>query len=125
MKTVSIVSHTVRGCPTPGSCTFSASGAIDDQGAVETTVDAHALPSPVVGTAQAVRKFIGSKGSLTIRLETVMRPTDDPAVFHEEGRWVVTSATGTYADLDGQGSMSGSRNFDTQSLDATYDGKLR
>jgi hypothetical protein len=101
-----------------------AAGAGGQQGLV-VPVQAFALPAPVVGTAQSVRKFIGAKGSLTIRLNTNMRPTDDPAVFHEEGRWVVISATGMYADLDGQGSMSGSRNFDPQSLDVTYVGQLR
>jgi hypothetical protein len=99
---VSIDAHLVRGCPTADSCVFAATGAIDDQSVIKLeSVKAFALPSPVVGTAQYVRTFIGIKGSLTIRLESRIRPTDDPAVWREEDRWVVVSATGSYAPLDG------------------------
>jgi len=120
---VSINAHSVRGCPTADSCVFTATGAIDDHGVIKLeSVQAHALPSPVVGTAQYVRTFIGTKGSLTIRLESRIRPTDDPAVAREEGRWVVVSATGSYASLNGWGSESGSFNFETASLDVTYVG---
>lgn len=126
MNQVTIQAHTVRGCPTPDSCRFSASGAITDEGLVETEdFRAFAIPAPVVGTAQWVRTFNGAKGSLTIRLNTIMRPTDDRAIWHEEGRWVVISGTGDYAQLDGQGSESATRNFNTQSLDATYIGQIR
>lgn len=123
---VSIRVHMERGCPAPDSCTFSASGAINDQGiVVADSIKAFALPSPVVGTAQYVRTFIGELGSITTRLESRIQPTDDPAVWHEEGRWVVVSATGMYAELDGWGNETGTRNFGIQSLDTAYTGYLR
>lgn len=123
---VTIDIHVERGCPTPDSCVFSASGAITDEGMVVTeSIKAFALPSPVVGTAQYVRTFIGELGSITTRLESRIQPTDDPAVWHEEGRWVVVSATGMYAELDGWGNETGTRNFGIQSLDTAYTGYLR
>ena len=122
---VTIEVHVERGCPAPDSCTFSASGAITDEGVVVTeSIKAFALPAPVVGTAQYVRTFVGEKGSVTTRLESMIRPTDDPHVWQEEGRWVVVSATGLYAELAGWGDEAGLRNFSTQSLDASYSGNL-
>lgn len=122
---VTIDIHVERGCPAPDSCTFSASGAITDEGLVVTeSIKAFALPAPVVGTAQYVRTFVGEKGSVTTRLQSMIRPTDDPNVWQEQGHWVVVSATGQYAQLDGWGDEAGFRSFATQSLDATYSGHL-
>ena len=122
---VTIDIHVERGCPAPDSCTFSASGAITDEGVVVTeSIKAFALPAPVVGTAQYVRTFVGERGLVTTRLESTIRPTDDPNVWREQGHWVVVSATGQYAQLDGWGDEAGFRSFAAQSLDATYSGHL-
>jgi hypothetical protein len=78
----------------------------------------------VVGTAQYVRTFIGQSGSLTIQLESMIRPTDVPSLWHEEGHWVVLSGTGAFAGLAGQGTEAGTRDFAAQSLDVVYTGQL-
>ena len=122
---ISIEAHTQRGCPTASSCVFVASGAINDAGSTLTdSLKATALPSPVVGTAQYVKTFHGQAGSLTIQLESMIRPTDVPWLWHEEGHWVVVSGTGAYAGLTGQGSEVGTRNYATNSLDVVYTGQL-
>lgn len=122
---VTIDIHVERGCPTPDSCVFSASGAITDEGMVVTeSIKAFALPAPVVGTAQYVRTFVGERGSVTTRLESMIRPTDDPSVWEERGHWVIVTATGDYTQLAGWGAEAGVRNFTTQSLDATYSGHV-
>ena len=124
-EAVSIEAHSVRGCPTSTSCLFVASGAINDSGVISTdSFKATALSSPVVGTAQYVRTFIGQSGSLTIQLESMIRPTDVPSLWHEEGHWVVLSGTGAFAGLAGQGSEAGTRDFAAQSLDVVYTGQL-
>ena len=97
---VTIDIHVERGCPAPDSCTFFASGVITDEGVVVTeSIKAFALPAPVVGTAQYVRTFVGEKGSVTTRLESMIRPTDDPTIWQEQGHWVVVSATANMRSL--------------------------
>lgn len=111
----------VRGCP----CTFVMTGALEDQGSIVTdSVQGHALPSPIVGTATTVRTFIGQYGSLTIRLQSMIAPTDNPDLSTESGSWVVLEASGAYAGLDGWGKEAGLRDFAHQSLDVTYTGFL-
>lgn len=124
-QAVSIAAHTVRACPDEFSCTFVASGAIVDSGSISTElIRATALPAPVVGTAHYVRTFVGHSGSLTIRLQTIIGPTDVPWLWHEEGQWVVISGSGAYAGLMGDGRESGTRDFANQSLDVVYEGQL-
>ncbi len=120
---VIIATHSVRGCPQASSCTFTATGAISDEGAIVTdSVKPAALSSPIVGTAQYVRTFHGDQGTITIGLQSMIRPTDNPDVYAEKGNWVILSATGAYAALDGNGWENGIRDFVNQSLDATYTG---
>lgn len=122
---VLIEAHTERGCPTPASCIFTATGAITDSGTVTLDfVRATALPSPTVGTAQYVRTFHGQAGSLTILLNSMITFTDDPTLADEQGHWLIVSGTGAYAGLLGQGTESGVRDFVNQSLDAAYTGQV-
>ena len=122
---VTIEAYTERGCPTPASCVFVATGAITDGGTVTTdSVQATALGSPIVGTAQYVRTFHGVAGSLTIRLNSMIAGTDDPTLFDEQGHWVIVSGTGAYSKLLGEGQESGIRDFTNQSLDAVYTGQV-
>ena len=123
---VSMVSHTVRGCPEPDSCTFIASGAIDDFGTVTTElVRAVALNSPVTGTAQYIRTFDGQDGTFTIRLQSRLSGTDDPFRWQEDGEWTVVDASGAYTGLLGRGRESGIRDFQQQSLDVLYTGTVQ
>jgi hypothetical protein len=122
---VLIEAHTERGCPLPASCIFTASGAITDSGTVAGhLVRATALPSPTVGTAQFVITFHGQAGSLTILLNSMITGTDDPTLADERGHWLIVSGTGAYAELLGQGTESGVRDFAHQSLDAVYTGQV-
>lgn len=122
---VMIEAYTERGCPTPASCVFVATGAITDGGTVSTDfVRASALGSPIVGTAQYVRTLHGVAGSLTIRLNSMITGTDDPTLFDEQGHWVIVSGTGAYSKLLGEGQESGVRDFANQSLDAVYTGQV-
>ena len=111
----------VRGCP----CTFVMTGALEDQGSIVTdSVQPHALTSPIVGTATTVRTFIGQHGSLTIRLQSIIAPTENPDLYTESGSWVILETTGAYAGVDGWGKEAGVRDFAHQSLDVTYTGLL-
>lgn len=121
---VTIGIHVERGCPTPDSRVCTAGGAITDEGTVVTeSIKAFAPPAPVVGTAQHVRTFVGER-SVTTRLESMIRPTEDPSVWQERGHWVIVNATGDYAQLPGWGAVAGVRNFTAQSLDAAYSGHV-
>jgi len=123
---VEIESHTVRGCPAADSCRFTATGAINDSGTVVSVLQVVGGGySPVVGTAQWVKTFVGEHGSLTIRLESRVTADGDSLVLPETGQWVVIGATGDYAGLSGQGSEVGERDYGPgQSLDAVLTGDL-
>lgn len=122
---VTIEAHTERNCPGPASCVFVATGAITDGGTVTTEfVQATALTSPTVGTAQYVKTFHGLSGTLTIRLNSMIKGTSDPLLFDETGKWVIVSGTGAYAGLLGEGEETGIRDFGHQALDAVYTGQV-
>jgi len=124
-QNVLIEAHTERDCPGPASCVFVATGAITDGGTVTTDfVQATALTSPTVGTAQYVKTFHGLAGKLTIRLNSMIKGTSDPALFDETGNWVIVSGSGAYAGLLGEGKELGVRDFGHQSLDAVYTGQV-
>ena len=121
---VTIEAHTQRDCPTEGSCRFIASGAINDAGTIIISDFLHenALYSPVVGTFQWTRTFIGEHGSITIRLQSSVHVPDEPCVLNEAGHWIIIAGTGDYAGLQGEGDESGIRNPCESKLDAVYNG---
>jgi hypothetical protein len=123
---VSITSHTVRGCPLPDSCTFSASGAVVDSGSVSgVLVRFGAENSPVTGEAQYVITFNGQYGSLTVRMQSRLSLTDVRWQLHEDDEWTLVDATGDYSGARGQGLASGTRDFRQQSLDLVYTGRIQ
>jgi len=88
---------------TPG--TFIASEGIADSGVYQ-LLDAHdaALPSPVVGTGHDTFTLTGTRGTITMKSETVFRVVSfDPLVFGQDGHWRIVSGTGDYAKLKGEG----------------------
>ena len=118
---VTIVAHTEYLCPTASSCVFVAYGAIEDYGTVTSVpVVISAIGSPVVGTAQWRKTFVGQHGSFVIKLES--RVTGAGLRVPETGQWVIVSGTGAYADLQGVGSESGTRDYGAKSLDAVLTG---
>lgn len=120
---LTIEAHSQRGCPTAGSCWFISSGAISDAGTVETeSIFWTAIPAPTVGTAHWVRTFIGAHGSITIQLETIVQATDIPYIGEEHGHWIILNGTGDYQGLQGEGDVTGIRNFLESKLDVVYNG---
>ncbi|HEU5166869.1 MAG TPA: hypothetical protein VFU29_15070 [Chitinophagaceae bacterium] len=121
---VTIEAHTQRGCPTSNSCYFIASGAFNDAGTIIISDFLHenALYSPVVGTFQWTRTFIGEHGSITIRLQSSVHVPEEPCVLNEAGHWIIIAGTGDYAGLQGEGDESGIRNPCESKLDAVYNG---
>jgi hypothetical protein len=126
-EAITIEARTMRGCPTSNSCYFIASGAINDAGTtiVSDFIHENALYSPVVGTFQWTRTFIGAHGSITIRLQSSVHIPDAPCMLNEDGHWIIISATGDYEGLQGEGDESGIRNYCESKLDAVYKGLVR
>ena len=120
---VTINAHTEYLCPAASSCVFVAHGAIEDYGTVTSIpIVISAINSPVVGTAQWRKTFVGQQGSFVIKLES--RVTGAELQVPETGQWVIVSGTGAYADLQGQGSETGVRDYGANSLEAFLTGTV-
>ena len=92
----------------PGLGTFSASGAVSDSGTL-VTVGRHfsAIPAPQHLVTHLVLRFEGSQGTFTIRTQIIETPTEDPAVFTDEGVWAIVDGTDGYSGLHGTGIVVG------------------
>src|SRR4030095_14867437 len=74
--------------------TWSASGGITDNGIwTDDKVLWGAVRSPVVGTLHDTFTLNGSKGSLKLNFNGLLKPTADPDVFLIEGSWHILSGT--------------------------------
>jgi hypothetical protein len=121
-QTVTIVQHSEL----DGPSNFVATGAISDSGPITLdSVNATALPSPVVGTAHYIRTYRGELGTFTLKMQTLITPTDVPWLWAEKGEWLLASGTGAYEGLRGEGHEEGIRDFAANALDVVFTGKVR
>ena len=105
--------------------TFTASDAVTDSGTFAADLVAFgAVRSPRVGTGHYLVVFTGAKGSFTLRAQLVFRPTVDPSVFVDVGRWVIVGGSGAYADLRGEGTLAGVVDFGTGTATGTWQGTV-
>jgi hypothetical protein len=110
--------------PVPGD--FSAAGAIEDSGTFA-LVDRHessSAPNFVINHLK--QTFVTENGTFTMRVqikETGAVP-GDPTVLNGSGRWVITSGTGAYEGIHGQGAVSGLADFENGVIDRTYTGNV-
>ena len=92
--------------PVPGQ--FSTSGAFSDAGVLVTEQRiVSAVPSPFGVVTHLMLRFDGQYGTFTLRTQIIETVTDDPAIFANEGTWVVVDGTGAYATLYGTGEVEG------------------
>ena len=109
-----------------GHGTFSASGAVADSGTFTADLVAFgAGRSPMVGTGHYLVVFNGEKDSLTLRAQVVFRPTADPLVFEDVGRWVIVGGSGAYAGLHGEGTLAGVVDFRAGTATSTWQGVVQ
>jgi hypothetical protein len=93
--------------------TFMATGAIVDDGTYAFDTDAHkafafaGFGAPTFGIARSLEFFAGQDGTFTLQNVVKFSLTDSIGVFVVEGTWAVVSGTGDYADLRGQGTITG------------------
>lgn len=93
--------------------TFVATGAIVDDGTFAFDTDAHkafafaGFGAPTFGIARSLEFFAGQNGTFTLQNVIKFTVTDSPGVFAVEGTWAVVSGTEDYADLRGQGTITG------------------
>jgi hypothetical protein len=93
--------------------TFTAEGAIEDEGTIDFTEDLSrafaraAFGAPTFGIVRAAEHFAGQKGIFDLQTLTKFTLTEVPNVRSVEGTWSVLSGTGDYATLHGQGEITG------------------
>lgn len=106
--------------------TFSASGAITDEGTTEDVLDVSSAEgeSPMVATFR--RTVTGQRGTLVLTGDATV-DLADPAAAAVDGRWRIASGTGDYAGLAGSGTIAGAADFthDPPHARLRYDGTLR
>ena len=95
----SVTIHTLR----TDTDTWSATGAFTDAG---TFVDSTEFFGGSSSTFHARRTFTGEDGTFTTVGNVRILPSSDPNVgFYVVGRWALTSGTGAYATMHGQGTI--------------------
>jgi len=104
--------------------TFLATGAIEDEGTYAFHEDVHhdfafaAIGAPTFGIVRSLEFFSGQAGTFTLQNTVKYRLTATPGVFAVEGTWAVVSGMGAYADLRGQGLITGL--IDVSGSDETF-----
>ena len=97
--------------PGPVSGTFSATGAFADDGTINNlSIGFSALGAPTFGITHVTVLFTGDDGTFTLKAQIKETLTADPQVLTDSGTWTIIAGTGAYADLHGQGTISGTVN---------------
>jgi hypothetical protein len=102
--------------PDTAAGTFSATGAVNDSGSVSQQFMFAGR------TAHGLKTIEGSEGTITIRFDVRLTPTG-PTTAVAEGRFVILSGTGSYANLRGAGSTFIEADFVSGTLIGTYSGR--
>jgi hypothetical protein len=105
----------------PGSDTWSAAGAIVDGG---TFADDPAFFGGRSLTLHVDRTLVGTEGTLTLRGDVRLIPTDDPDVIAVTGRWNTLSGTERYATTYGSGPISETFNVAEGTVNGVWSGSL-
>jgi hypothetical protein len=121
--TITLVAHKAENPPV---FTWSSSGGISDAGDwVDGKFFWAAVRSPVVGTLHNELNLVGSKGTIKLRLDGLLTPTEIPDVLFLAGNWRVLSGTGEYANLRGEGTASVTFHFADSSAFGTFSGSVQ
>jgi hypothetical protein len=109
----------------PSAGTFSASGAISDSGTFANsafTFSASGAPTFVI--VHVVQEFDGALGTFRLRADIKESVTEDPNILTDAGVWVIEDGTGVYADLRGQGRITGTADENAGIISRTYSGTV-
>jgi hypothetical protein len=95
--------------PYEGTATgsFSASGSFTDSGTMAVSYHLGAVPSPSVGVLHTKRTLIGQLGTITLRCNQLASDFSNPAAVPNSGHCTVIDATGAYAGIHGEGTITG------------------
>jgi hypothetical protein len=66
-----------------------------------------AVPSPSVGVLHTKRTLIGQLGTITLRCNQLASDFSNPAAVPNSGHCTVIDATGAYAGIHGEGTITG------------------
>ena len=108
----------------PVAGTFEANGAFTDSGAIN-NLSIHFAHTPTFVTTHPTILFTGNAGTFTIKAQIKETVTSDPAIATNAGTWVVIEGPGAYANLRGQGTVTGTTNDHVGLINRTYSGLVR
>lgn len=108
-----------------GTGTFSACCAVNDSGSASLEITSFEVHGNE-GVFEATNTFDGADGSFTIAIRGTTGPltidgVDNPRHI-ARGKWRITSATGDYVGLRGQGALTAMSDFAADTLTAVDDG---
>ncbi len=112
------------------SGTWSATGGVTDSGPFAVDAGGHfdafggpfGGPPPVLGVHFA-DTLTSQKGTITVELQLLFTPAG-AGVFDVQGSWLVDGGTGSYANLLGEGRVTGLVDFSTPTRDITLLGEV-
>lgn len=114
----------------PGN--WVSSGAFTDQGVIESVSkhEPNGNPAHVFNNLSVIETLSSNKGSFTWKFTRRFMPVpgDTPAertTVRTSGAWQLTSGTGVYSGITGEGTFTGTVNFLTGDLQDTFTGHVR
>jgi hypothetical protein len=111
--------------PTPplyrgfGSGTFTATGPVNDTGAINILGHDVAIPSPIVGILHVDETLAGKAGTLELRCTEPATDFSDLTAVPSTGPCAITGGTGAYAQLQGHGTVNSVANLITRTATDT------
>jgi hypothetical protein len=111
--------------PGPVSGIFSTTGAFVDDGAINNlSIGFSAIGAPTFGITHVTILFTGDDGTFTLKAQIKETLTSDPEVLTDSGTWTIIAGAGAYADLHGQGTVTGTVDDRVGLITRTYEGEV-
>ena len=97
-----------------GNGTFNATGAIADAGSLAIQGHDGGVPSPTVATVHTDQTLTSADGTLELRCNQISNDFTDLSAVPAPGQCAIIAGTGVYAQLHGQGTITGIVNLITR-----------
>jgi hypothetical protein len=105
------VTFTLHNVPGHHEGTWNGQGGVTDAGIWSATGPCPGRGAPVFTCQFNPLTLVGQSGTITMQGESQFTVTSDPNIYDERGTWHITSGTGLYTGIGGEGTTSATLDF--------------